>query len=74
MSDGTFWSLYLFGTIAILVAALLVVTMVTSPSTTDWRAVPGFPICKEDELIIGAGDFDGEVWGSYECTSYSLTE
>jgi len=42
------------------IALLGIVSSVLAP-------VPTIPLCQEDEIIIGIGDFDGTYWEEYQC-------
>ena len=59
--------------VCVLALGLLFQSMRSDSSTEWYHTAPILPHCEEDELIIGVGDFNGEVWDSYECAHYSVT-
>ena len=49
---------FIFATIAL----LGIVSSVLAPA-------PQIPLCQEDEIIVGTGDFDGTYWEEYQCVA-----
>ena len=53
-----------FVILAGIVAAILVLALVIRLADSTFRDMP---TCQEDEVIIGAGDFNGRRWEDYRC-------
>lgn len=49
--------------IAVVAACLLVMTLFA------YLSAPRAPRCEEDQVVVGAGDFQNGYWDRYECRS-----